>query len=295
MKKHPPTRHGENPGTESIRRRQPRPDRGADWNMLDVGLAVNQRFSTWPDAGKLMRGPRPYPEFVIEDAAAIDTDLGVLKTGKEADVILLERAVPGNRALLASKRYRSETLRLFHRSAAYTEGRSVRRSRDARALEKGSGFGRSVEAAGWAASEWTCLRQCFEAGVPVPYPVQLDGTEVLMEFIGDPEHPGIAAPRLQQLHPAPDRLEGYWRQLLRAMEAMARLGYAHGDLSPYNVLGAGDRLVIIDLPQMVDLAGNSGAMELLKRDCANMCHWFTAHGHDADPEELFSTMAAAAR
>lgn len=295
MKLHPSSRYEENPGTESIgkRRQRVRPDRGADWNILDDSLADNQRWSTWPRAEKLMRGPRPYPEFVIEDAAAIDTDLGVLKTGKEADVILLERAVPGNRALLASKRYRSDTLRLFHRSAIYTEGRSVRRSRDARALERGSCYGRCVEAAGWAASEWTYLRRCFEAGVPVPYPVQLDGTEILMEFIGDPEHPGSAAPRLAQLNPSPQRLQGYWRQLLQAMTAMTRLGYVHGDLSPYNVLGAGDRLVIIDLPQMLDLAGNGSSMDLLERDCANMCRWFSARGHDADPGELFATLTAA--
>ena len=145
---------------------------------------------------------------------------------------------------------------MFNRSSTYTEGRSVRRSRDARALKNGSNYGRLVEASRWANSEWQYLRLCFEAGAPVPYPVQIMGTEILMEFIEDPESPGAAAPRLQQVQPGPERLQGYWDQLVNAMKVFASLGFAHGDLSPYNVLAAGDRLVIIDLPQFVDLSGN---------------------------------------
>jgi RIO kinase 1 len=268
-------------------------DRPADWNVLDDELAENQRWSTWPSVEKLMRGPAPYPEFVVEDAGAIDTDLGVLKTGKEADVFLLERATAEHRSILAAKRYRSPDQRLFHRSAAYNEGRSVRRSRDARALKTGSGYGRSVEAARWANSEWTYLRLAYEAGVPVPYPVQICGTEILMEFIEDPQDPGAAAPRLQQVHPSPERLRGYWRQLVDAMSGFARLGFAHGDLSPYNVLAAGDRLVVIDLPQLVDLAGNTQGMELLARDCRNMCAWFASRGLDVDEGELLAELVAA--
>ena len=269
-------------------------DRPADWNVLDDGLAENQRWSTWPSVEKLLRGPAPYPEFVIEDAGAIDTDLGVLKTGKEADVFLIERATSEHGALLAAKRYRSPEQRLFHRSSAYTEGRSVRRSRDARALRGGTTYGRAVEAARWAASEWTYLRMAFDAGAPVPYPVQLCGTEILMEFIADPAVPGAAAPRLHQLHPGPERLAAYWEQVVDAMAVFARLGFAHGDLSPYNVLGAGDRIVVIDLPQFVDLAGNTRGMELLARDCRNMCGWFSARGMPVDADELFARLVAAA-
>ena len=269
-----------------------RKTQSADWSVLDDALGDNQRWSSWPDLEKLMRGPTPYPEFVIEDAAAIDTELGVLKTGKEADVFLVERATESRQALLAAKRYRSAEQRLFHRSASYTEGRSVRRSRDARAIKNSSSYGREVEAARWANAEWTYLRMAWENGIPVPYPVQIWGNEILMEFIADPENPGVAAPRLQATHPNAEQLESYWRQLVDAMTAFARLGFAHGDLSPYNVLAAGDRLVIIDLPQLVDLAGNVQGAELLARDCKNMCSWFTARGLEVDGEQLLGELLA---
>lgn len=288
---------------KSAKRHSPRPDnnyfgaqlRPADWNVLDDSLSENQRWSTWPDLEKLMRGPAPYPEFVIEDAAAIDTELGVLKTGKEADVFLVERATDSRQALLAAKRYRSADQRLFHRSSTYTEGRSVRRSRDARAIKNSSSYGREVEAARWANAEWMYLRMAWENGIPVPYPVQICGTEIMMEFIADPENAGVAAPRLQATHPSAEQLQSYWHQLVDAMTAFARLGFAHGDLSPYNVLAAGDRLVIIDLPQLVDLAGNVQGAELLARDCKNMCTWFASRGLEVDDGQLLGELLAETR
>lgn len=297
MKFSPDLQHDETntpyPSNSSRRGRARRLDpRTADWNVLDDSLAENQRWSTWPELEKLMRGPAPYPDLVIEDAAAIDTDLGVLKTGKEADVFLVERATDSRSSLLAAKRYRSSEQRLFHRSSTYTEGRAVRRSRDARALKNGSSYGREVEASRWANAEWTYLRMAFENGIPVPYPVQICGTEILMEFIEDPDRPGVAAPRLQSVHPSPEQLQGYWEQLVAAMTAFARMGFAHGDLSPYNVLAAGDRLVVIDLPQLVDLAGNLQGAELLARDCKNMCAWFSARGLPVDDGELLGELLA---
>ena len=294
MKNYSETSFLESFESTTSRSRTAQADRSENWNVLDDQLTDNQRWSTWPSVEKLMRGPKPYPEFVIEDAAAIDTELGVLKTGKEADVFLIERATDSQSALLAAKRYRSPDQRMFNRSSTYTEGRSVRRSRDARALKNGSSYGRLVEASRWANSEWQYLRLCFDAGAPVPYPVQIMGTEILMEFIEDPESAGAAAPRLQQVQPGPERLQGYWDQLVNAMKIFASLGFAHGDLSPYNVLAAGDRLVIIDLPQFVDLSGNEQGVELLQRDCRNMCNWFAARGLAVDSEELLAELIAAA-
>ena len=117
---------------------------------------------------------------------AIDTELGVLKTGKEADVHLLERADPydpDGGVVMAAKRYRSSEHRTFHRAASYTEGRSMKRSRDERALKRKSTFGRLVAAGEWAVSEWGALVRLWNLGLPVPYPVQIDGTELLMEWI----------------------------------------------------------------------------------------------------------------
>jgi RIO kinase 1 len=253
-----------------------------------------QRFSTWHDVEALCRGPEPLPDWVVTSRAAVDTELGVLKTGKEADVFLVERAVPGDpdtAVVMAAKRYRGEEHRTFHRSAAYTEGRRTRNSRDTRAMAKKSAFGRAVAAGQWAASEWEMLKRFWVAGVPVPYPVQIDGTEILMELV---TVDGEAAPRLAQTRPAGDLLASYYEQLREAMVALAGQGVAHGDLSPYNVLAAGERLVLIDLPQAVDVVANPAGMDFLMRDCHNVCRWFVSRGLDVDEHELFSELLAAA-
>lgn len=257
----------------------------------------DQRWSTWHDVEPLCRGPEPRPDWVVTSRAAVDTELGVLKTGKEADVFLLERAVPDDpdqSVVLAAKRYRGEEHRSFHRSSSYTEGRRTRRSRDARALAKKTAHGRALAAGQWAWAEWEALHRFWLAGVPVPYPVQIDGTEILMEFV---HVDGEAAPRLAQTRPAPALLRSYFDQLRDAMAELARHGVAHGDLSPYNILAAGDRLVIIDLPQAVDIVANPTGMDFLMRDCRNVCAWFVARGLDervADEHALFSDLLTSA-
>ncbi|HSN43173.1 MAG TPA: RIO1 family regulatory kinase/ATPase, partial [Propionibacteriaceae bacterium] len=266
-----------------------------DWDDFHLhaivdDLAENQRWSTWDDVERLQRGPAPWPDWIVTSAGAIDTDLGVLKTGKEADVSLLERAVPGDPdqwSLLAAKRYRASDHRLFHRDAGYTEGRKVRNSRDNRAIERKSAHGRAPEADLWAQAEWVALKVLFTAGVSVPYPVQIDGRELLMEFIAEGD---AAAPRLHQVRPASDELAELFDQLLAALRTMAQLGVVHGDLSPYNILvrgtgGTEPRVVIIDVPQLVDLAANANAVEFLHRDCTNLARWFTSKGHGVDADE----------
>jgi RIO kinase 1 len=231
---------------------------------------------------------------VVTSQAAVDTDLGVLKTGKEADVHLLERAVPGDpsqQVVMAAKRYRGEDHRSFHRSTAYTEGRRTRNTRDARAMAKKTAHGRAVAAGQWAAAEWDALVRFWLAGVPVPYPVQIDGTEILMELVSVD---GEAAPRLAQTRPTGDLLVSYFDQLRDAMTSLARHGVAHGDLSPYNVLAAGDRLVVIDLPQAVDVVANPTGVDFLMRDCRNVCTWFVSRGLDVDEHDLFADLLASA-
>ena len=260
----------------------------------------DQRWSTWPSITKGQRGPEPWPDWVVTSAAAFDTELGMLKTGKEADVFLVERAVPDDpdqAVLLAAKRYRTREHRQFHRDAEYTDGRRVRRTRDQRAVEdRKSSWGRSVAASQWAIAEFGALSALWDAGAPVPYPVQIDGTEVLMEFVGGVDDDGVpvAAPRLARTRPDAATLESWFEQLRSGMGVLARLGWAHGDLSPYNVLADGERLVIIDLPQVVDLVANPFGAELLLRDCRNVCAWFTARGLDVDADELFAETFAQA-
>jgi RIO kinase 1 len=261
----------------------------------DEDLGPGRRWSTWLEVEPLCRGPEPRPDWVVTSQGAIDTDLGILKTGKEADVFLLERAdplAPDDGVVMAAKRYRSPEHRTFHRSASYTEGRSMKRSRDERAVKRKSTFGRLVAAGEWAVSEWNALKRLHELGLPVPYPVQIDGTELLMEWISVD---GETAPRLAQTRPRPELLLSYFEQLQEAMTIMVRAGLVHGDLSAYNVLAAGDRLVIIDLPQVVDLVGNLNGMDFLMRDCANLCAWFRQKGlTSADEHRLFADLLAEA-
>src|SRR5690349_18087390 len=189
-------------------------------------------YSTWDVA---THGPEPRPDWVVTELAEVDTDLGVLKTDKEADVHLLSRAVPDGRDMLvAAKRYRSAEHRTFHRDAGYTEGRRVRKSRERRALARRTEFGRELASGQWAGAEFAALTTLWELGAPVPYPVQLYGTELVLEFIDTPD--GQAAPRLAQVRPDPELLAELFEQCVGAMRLLARGGYAHGDLSPYNLL-----------------------------------------------------------
>jgi RIO kinase 1 len=271
------------------------PDFVFDFRSYSEPDAPNQRWTTWYDVEPLCRGPEPRPAWVITDRAAIDTELGILKTGKEADVFLLERAVDdGPAVVMAAKRYRSPEHRTFHRNASYTEGRRGRDSRAARAVGRGSAFGRSVAAGQWANAEWEALKQCWLLRLPVPYPVQIDGTELLMEWIS---LGGETAPRMAQSRPSPDLLAHYFEQLREALATMAQHGIVHGDLSAYNILAAGERLVIIDLPQVVDLIGNPQGMDFLLRDCTNICAWFRGKGLDpaaADEQALFTDLLSTA-
>jgi RIO kinase 1 len=251
-------------------------------------LRPGQRWSTWDDIG-ILAGPEPWPDWVITADAAIDTELGILKTGKEADVFLLERATDDAAVVMAAKRYRSHDDRMFHRDSGYTEGRRMRNSRDRRAAAKGTRWGRTVQAGQWAMAEFGYLSQFWSAGLPVPYPVQLDSTEILMEFITLED--GSGAPRLAQTRPPAELLEVYWEQLHQAMVVMATFGLAHGDLSPFNILATEDRIVLIDVPQAVDIISNPQGMEFLARDCRNVCTWFTARGLARDAEELLGELS----
>ncbi|VXB76215.1 serine protein kinase RIO [Nocardioides sp. AX2bis] len=259
-------------------------------------LPDGARWSTWLDVDPLCRGPEPRPGWVVTSQGAVDTELGVLKTGKEADVHLLERADPHDPAqsvVMAAKRYRSPEHRSFHRAAGYTEGRSVRRSRDERALKRGSTWGRQVAAGEWATAEWDALVRCHLLGLPVPYPVQVDGTELLMEWVVvDGEDGPVTAPRLAQARPSPALLASYFDQLREVMTTLVHSGLVHGDLSAYNLLAAGDRLVVIDLPQVVDLVGNLNGADYLMRDCTNVCTWFRARGLEVDEHALFGDLMA---
>ena len=251
------------------------------------------RWSTWDGA---MHGPEPRPDWVRTEHGAVDTELGMLKTGKEADVFLVRRAVPGTGriSMLATKRYRDGDHRLFHRDAGYLEGRRVRRSREMRAMTNRTSFGKELIAGQWAAAEFDALGRLWQIGqegglVCVPYPVQLIGTEVMMEFIGDWET-GEAAPRLAQVRADPDVLADLWRQMTDALSVLARAQVAHGDLSPYNTMVHHGRLVMIDLPQIVDVVANPRGGEFIARDVRNVASWFRSRGLTIDGDALIERL-----
>jgi len=222
-------------------------------------------------------GPEPAPGWLVTALSARDTPWGALKSGKEADVGLLQRAVPGGAScLLAVKTYRTAEHRMFHRDAGYLEGRRVRRSRESRAMAKRTSFGRDLLAGQWAVAEFGALSALWTAGARVPYPVQLIGSELMMQFIGEPD--GTAAPRLAGYQATSAGFVDLWHDLVATLEVLAADGMTHGDLSAYNVLVDEDGCVLIDLPQVVDLIGNPQGRAFLERDCRVIAEFFARRG-----------------
>jgi RIO kinase 1 len=289
-----PMRRGRLTESQRARLSELREELGS-WDTPEDAPPSGDRWSGWDTADE--RGPSPYPCWLVTETDAVDTELGILKTGKEADVHLIRREVPGTgrHCLLAAKRYRPPDHRMFHRDAGYLEGRRVRRSRETRAMARRTAYGRNLLADQWAVAEFGSLSRLWSRGAPVPYPVAREGTELLLEFLGEPD--GRAAPRLAQLRPGPDELEDLWRQLVGGLECMAALGLAHGDLSAFNLLVHRGRVVIIDLPQAIDVVANPHGIGYLWRDVRTVTSWFRSRGlpdHLADPDEVMSALISKA-
>ncbi len=241
--------------------------------------------------------PRPVPAWVMLDDF-VDADLGTLKTGKEAEIRVIERfASDGSgRHLLAEKRYRPKTVAAkgelealgFTRSATfrndigYREARAIRNSRDRRAVAKMTRRGREVARQDWVTHEFDVLTSLWHAGAPVPYPVATDHTtSVLLEYLGDDRG---AAPRLAEARLDSAALASAWSQLVDALQIVVDAGWVHADLSAYNVLWWRDQVWLIDVPQAVDLHRSTIGYELLHRDLTNVTRWFRSRGVPVDPD-----------
>ena len=235
-----------------------------------------------------------------------DEVLGLLKTGKEAEVFVVERRTldGGRSAVLAHKRYRPLSVvkgqleaagfsraRTFTADARYRAGEGFRYSRDARAVARRSAHGRRVLAERWSRNEWDALIRAHEAGVSVPYPVERSEDGIVMQFLGDDR---TSAPRLVSARLAPDELASAHAQLMDDLARLTRAGLVHADLSPYNVLWWRDRAWVIDLPQAVDLVANPGGLDLLHHDVTTVCRWFARRGLDCDGEAAFADLLAEA-
>jgi RIO kinase 1 len=214
----------------------------------------------------------------LVDEGLIDTVVRQLMSGKEAMVYVVRC---GDETRCA-KVYKEATQRSFRQAVDYTENRKVKNSRSARAMAKGSKFGRQEQEAAWQSAEVDALYRLAAAGVRVPQPHNFYAGVLLMELVTD-EH-GDAAPRLNDVSFTPTQAMKHHAALMAEVVRMLCAGVVHGDLSEFNILlahtpGSGDtpgvdEPVIIDLPQAVDAAGNNHAQRMLLRDVGNLRDFF---------------------
>ncbi len=198
----------------------------------------------------------------------VDEVIRPLKSGKEAAVYV----VLSEGEIRCAKVYKDVTKRGFHKQAQYQEGRKVRNSRQARAMEKNTRFGRKQQEEVWQNAEVDALYRLAAAGVRVPQPHNFVEGVLLMELVTD-EH-GHAAPRLNDLELSREQALEYHRLLIKEVVRMLCAGLVHGDLSEYNILVDANGPVIIDLPQAVDAAANNNAARMLERDVDNLADYF---------------------
>jgi RIO kinase 1 len=211
------------------------------------------------DVMKIPKGLQP----LIEDGI-VDEVVRSLRSGKEANIYVVRSGAQ----LRCAKVYRDLAQRSFQRRAQYQEGRKVRGSREMRAMAKSTRFGRKEQEHEWKNAEVDALYRLVEAGVRVPKPYGYFNGVLLMELVTDSQ--GDPAPRLGEVALSPDAAREHHGVLIQQIVAMLSLGLIHGDLSEFNVLLASHGPVIIDLPQVVNAAGNNAAFAMLERDTNNI-------------------------
>ena len=209
--------------------------------------------------------PRLLP--LVEDGL-IDEVIHPLMSGKEASLYV----VRCGREIRCAKVYKEASKRSFKKAAQYREGRKVRNSRRARAMDKGSRYGRHQQEEAWQNAETDALRRLADAGVRVPETYGCFDGVLLMELITDDE--GDVAPRLADVHLTVEQALEDHALMMHYVVRMLCAGLIHGDLSEFNVLVDAYGPVIIDLPQAVDAAANNNAQSMLARDINNMTTYY---------------------
>ena len=198
----------------------------------------------------------------------VDEIVQRVKTGKEAEVFVVRKGAD----FLAAKVYKERTQRNFKNNVGYMEGRSVRNSRDMRAMQKRTGYGVAKAEEAWMLMEHDALVTATAAGVRVPRAELFYEGVLLMELVLDAH--GQPAPRLSELSFTPEEAEGHHRDVVSMIVKLLCCDLIHGDLSPYNVLLAWNGPTIIDLPQVVKAAHNSQAEAFFLRDVRNVGEYF---------------------
>jgi RIO kinase 1 len=209
-----------------------------------------------------MKAPKDLQALI--DDGVIDEVIRPLKSGKEASVYVVRSGTD----VRCAKVYKDMAQRSFQARVQYQEGRKVRGSREARAIGKSSSYGRRQQEAAWKNAEVDALYQLIEVGVRVPMPHGYFNGVLVMELVTDAE--GRSAPGLGDVELSPEQAREFHRFLVRQVVLMLCAGLIHGDLSEYNVLVAPEGPVIIDLPQVVNAAGNNAARAMLLRDVNNI-------------------------
>jgi RIO kinase 1 len=204
---------------------------------------------------------------LLEDGL-VDDVIRQLKSGKEATVYVVQCGDE----IRCAKIYKEANQRGFHQAVHYTEGRKVKNSRQARAMEKGSRYGRQEQEAAWQHAEVDALYKLAAAGVRVPHPFGFYEGVLLMELVADEN--GQPAPRLNDLDLTRGQALEFHAFLIRQVVLMLCAGIVHGDLSEFNVLVDAQGPVIIDLPQAVDASANNNASRMLERDVENLAVYF---------------------
>ena len=213
-----------------------------------------------------MKAPKRLQSLIEE--GLISSVTRQLMSGKEAMVYV----VRCGDATCCAKVYKEATQRSFRQAVDYTENRKVKNTRQARAMAKGTRFGREATEAAWQSAEVDALYRLAAAGVRVPRPHNFFDGVLLMELVTDAS--GDAAPRLNDVRLTPEQARLHYATLLMEVVRMLCAGVIHGDLSEFNILLAADGPVIIDLPQAVDAAGNNHARRMLLRDVDNLRDFF---------------------
>jgi RIO kinase 1 len=221
----------------------------------------------------------------------IDELLGEVKGGKEATVYL----VRGPEGLMAAKVYADLRARSFRNDAVYRKGRWIGDARIEKAIAQGSSHGLEARQDLWVLHEYVQLWQLHRAGLPVPRPMigpdMIDlgdaGRVVLMAYVGDESGPAL---RLSDARLERSAALDAFDQSVAVARSLYLLGKVHADLSTYNLLWWQGEVVVIDFPQMVDLAENSEGERLLERDIFNLCRSFRRLGIQADPQRVLATV-----
>ena len=198
----------------------------------------------------------------------VDEVIRPLMSGKEADVYV----VRCGSEVRCAKIYKEVYKRSFKQAVLYQEGRKVRNSRRARAMEKGSRFGRNEQEQAWQNAEVDALYRLADIDVRVPRPYGCFDGVLIMELITDDE--GQVAPRLNDVSMSTEQALEDHAIMMRYVTRMLCTGLVHGDLSEFNVLVDDYGPVIIDLPQAVDSTANNNARHFFERDVNKITEYY---------------------